>query len=144
MTRLIWRFVKIFCLEILISVGLSIICLAVHQNTWNFLDFTIVMIGFIDIFLSTMQVCFKGVGAWEIVSTWRLSMPCLSHFHSLTFTLSQFNFHWPEKFLPVGRFRCKGPPCLQGSQTTPACLWGSELAGSIQTKLNPSPNTKLC
>ena len=45
------------------DVGLCIICLAVHQNTWNFLDFTIVMIGFIDIFLSTMQVCFKGVGA---------------------------------------------------------------------------------
>ena len=26
------------------------------RNTWNFLDFTIVMIGFLDIFLSTMQL----------------------------------------------------------------------------------------
>ena len=26
------------------------------KNTWNFLDFTIVMIGFLDIFLSTMQL----------------------------------------------------------------------------------------
>ena len=43
-------------LQTLISVGLCMICLAVHQNTWNFLDFTIVMIGFLDIFLSTMQL----------------------------------------------------------------------------------------
>ena len=26
------------------------------RNTWNFLDFTIVMIGFVDVFLSTMQL----------------------------------------------------------------------------------------
>ena len=26
------------------------------RNTWNFLDFAIVMIGFLDIFLSTMQL----------------------------------------------------------------------------------------
>jgi hypothetical protein len=26
------------------------------RNTWNFLDFTIVMIGFFDIFLSSMEI----------------------------------------------------------------------------------------
>ncbi len=27
-----------------------------RRNTWNFLDFTIVMIGFFDIFLSSMEI----------------------------------------------------------------------------------------
>ena len=65
-------------------------CSTVHQNTWNFLDFTIVMIGFIDIFLSTMQVFANQLMHEKSIPSWMVSMPRLSHF--LTFTDLTGNF----------------------------------------------------
>ena len=58
MTKLIWRWKIFFCWDKdnAWKRGVTKYTYFSFQNTWNFLDFTIVMIGFIDIFLSTMQV----------------------------------------------------------------------------------------
>ena len=71
MTKLIWRWQIFFCWDKdnAWKRGVTKYTYFTFQNTWNFLDFTIVMIGFIDIFLSTMQVMIcESNYSWAIPS----------------------------------------------------------------------------